>query len=419
LVEGSTDDIVWDAFGGKEAEASRPDYARLVALPMRNGVPLYELADGVLPAGVLDRLDVRSFGLPARFDAYANILAALGTGGYRDESLGIAGAVDNGSDHFTCFQFGYDWRRDLAENSARLHQFLQEKREYVRAERERRFGSAVREIRFDIVAHSMGGLLLRYYLRYGATELPDEGPLPPLTWEGAEWVDQAVLVGTPNAGAVQALRDLVEGMEPSRFRPEYEPAVIGTMPAAYQLLPRGRHGALLMSRGGLQERVEDVFDPVLWERMGWGLASPEQDDVLRLLLPGDPDPTSRRRTALEHQQKCLLRAKRVTEALDVPGRPPPGLELHLLAGDAVPTDAVLAVDVETGALEIVERQPGDGTVLRSSALMYERVGGEWSPRLLSPVEWSSVMFLFTDHLGLTEDPTFADNILFLLLEREH
>jgi hypothetical protein len=27
-----------------------------------------------------------------------------------------------------------------------------------------------------------------------------------------------------------------------------------------------------------------------------------------------------------------------------------------------------------------------------------------------------VTFLFTDHLGLTRDPAFADNVLYLLLE---
>ena len=37
--------------------------------------------------------------------------------------------------------------------------------------------------------------------------------------------------------------------------------------------------------------------------------------------------------------------------------------------------------------------------------------------LQSPIAWSGVQFLFSDHLGLTEDPAFADNVLFLLLEQ--
>jgi hypothetical protein len=49
--------------------------------------------------------------------------------------------------------------------------------------------------------------------------------------------------------------------------------------------------------------------------------------------------------------------------------------------------------------------------------MDERITGQWSPRLMSPIGWSDVIFLFTDHLGMTKDPAFTDNILFFLLEK--
>jgi hypothetical protein len=55
-------------------------------------------------------------------------------------------------------------------------------------------------------------------------------------------------------------------------------------------------------------------------------------------------------------------------------------------------------------------------VLCSSALLDERAGGSWSPGLVSPIDRTRVNFLFTDHLGLTRDPGFTDNLLFLLLE---
>jgi hypothetical protein len=78
---------------------------------------------------------------------------------------------------------------------------------------------------------------------------------------------------------------------------------------------------------------------------------------------------------------------------------------------------VITVD-RRGRLQIDQRSPGDGTVLRSSALMDERIGGPWQPRLVSPVPWSGVLFLFSDHLGLTRDPAFTDNVLFMLLEEQ-
>ena len=82
------------------------------------------------------------------------------------------------------------------------------------------------------------------------------------------------------------------------------------------------------------------------------------------------------------------------------------LRLKLIAGDAVPTDAVMEVDSDTGELKVIKKQPGDGIVLRSSALLDERIGNEWRPTLKSPIKWEDVTFLFTDHLGLTRDPVF-------------
>ena len=37
-------------------------------------------------------------------------------------------------------------------------------------------------------------------------------------------------------------------------------------------------------------------------------------------------------------------------------------------------------------------------------------------RLRTPVAWTSVRFLFNDHLGMTKDRAFTDNVLYLLLE---
>ena len=151
--------------------------------------------------------------------------------------------------------------------------------------------------------------------------------------------------------------------------------------------------------------------------MGWGLASPEEEDTLRRLLPGVQDAGERRRIALDHQRKALKRAERMWLALNVPASPPPGLALYLFAGDAVETDAVMAVDTGRGTLTVIGRGPGDGTVLRSSALMDERLGRAWTPSLASPIAWDQVLFMFSSHLGMTKDPNFTDNILFFLLEQ--
>jgi len=38
--------------------------------------------------------------------------------------------------------------------------------------------------------------------------------------------------------------------------------------------------------------------------------------------------------------------------------------------------------------------------------MDERVGSNIKGRLKTPIQWSNVLFLFSDHLGLTTDPVW-------------
>ncbi len=409
LTDPGSGRIVWGAFGGGGVKPQQAEGASLAALPMAEGVPLAQLRDDVVPDGVLEKMQFRLAGLPLELQAYTRILSTLGAGGYRDETFN-PGDIDWGDEHFTCFQFDYDWRRDNVENAQRLHRFLLEKRAYVRRELRRRDGVEV-EVRFDVVAHSMGGLLLRYLLRYGDADLPADGAPPELTWAGAGLVEKAVLIGPPNAGAVKALLNLVNGRKFGPLTPRYEAALLGTFPASYQLLPRARHGALVDERG----EPLDVLDPELWIEQGWGLASPEQDRMLALLLPAAPA-AARRRIALDHLRKSLARAASFHTALDRPAAPPAGTRLYLVAGDAVATSGRARYNPRAGRLEVIGTGPGDGQVLRSSALMDERLDGGWTPSLRTPIDWAHVTFLFNNHLGLTKDPEFTDNLLYLLLE---
>ncbi len=412
LVDESSRETVWGAFLGDFANPARDAGLRAFALPMGRGEPLGALRDTVVPTGVLSSFRLRLFGLPFEQRAYANILRNLGVGGYRDNELGESGAIDYGGQHFTCYQFPYDWRRDNAENAARLRDFILEKRAEVRAELVSRFGVDRPDLRFDLVAHSMGGLLSRYFLRYGAAPLPDDGSLPELTWAGAELVDQVILIGTPNAGSVQSLRDLVEGVGYGPFLPRYPVAAIGSLPSVYQLLPRPRHASVV----GADGLPVDVYDPAVWLRNGWGLASSENDEALRVLLPEVAAPDERRAIAVDHLTKSLERARQFAAALDRPAPAPPHAHLHLFAGGAEPTPARLRVG-EGGALAVASTRAGDGLVTRASAVLDERAGAPRTTRLRTPIDWQSITFLAADHLGMTRDPAFTDNLLYMLLEK--
>lgn len=186
------------------------------------------------------------------------------------------------------------------------------------------------------------------------------------------------------------------------------------MPAIYELLPRPRHGALVDAAD--RQRQLDIYNPDLWRDMKWGLADPDQDEVLAKLLPDIADRETRLAIVLDHQRKCLMKARQLHAALDVPASPPPHVTLHLFAGDSIDTPAVESVDLQSGEVATARSDPGDDTTTRASALMDERTDLAGGARLVSPIRWTSTMFLHTSHRGLTNDPLFTDNVLSLLLE---
>jgi len=410
LLDTASQRQVWGAFGGDSINPRRPEDLRLMAVPMQPGRSLAQLRDSVIANDALDRVHLSILpGIGIQQRAYAQMLATLGSGGYVDQQLGEAGVIDYGTDHYTCFQFPYDWRRSSVENAALLDQFIREKKRVVEAENLKRFGTRG-EVKFDIVAHSMGGLLTRYFLRYGSQPLPHNGGLPRLTWEGARHVDKVVLVATPNAGSSLAMQQINDGLALIPFVGDYPAALLGTMPAIYELFPRERQKTLLVDG-----QWRSPTDPVLWEEMEWGLANPESAETLATLLPEVTDPAERRAIALDHMRKCLRNAAQFHAALDRPAKPPGGIRMMLFAGDAIETTS--ALQGSPRKLEVLEKAPGDGTVARYSTVMDERHGSA-NPvgPLRSPIAWYDVNFLFKSHLDLTSDPTFSDTLLFFLLE---
>ena len=118
LVDEETHTVAWGAFGLGQVDPDSPEGARMLALPMAQGTPLSQLKDDVHSDGALDRVVVNFMGFPVQLNAYYNILRTLGVGGYRDQQLAEAMVVNYGDKHYTCFQFAYDWRRDIVESAS-------------------------------------------------------------------------------------------------------------------------------------------------------------------------------------------------------------------------------------------------------------------------------------------------------------
>ncbi|HUK82888.1 MAG TPA: hypothetical protein VLZ12_09695 [Verrucomicrobiae bacterium] len=409
LTDPKTKTIVWGQFTGEEMLANfSAEQLRLLSLPMEEGKNLDDLRDAVIPSGVLKVVKVRVLGLPLHVNAYKDMIDALEFGGYHGSGTNAAA----GKEYDTYFTFGYDWRRDLVDTAKQLHTFLQEKKKYLQKKYEEVYGVKDYDVKFDIVAHSMGGLIARYYLLYGDADLPADGSAPKVTWEGARNIDKAVIVGTPNAGYLDAFTELVEGLVFAHGVPRIEPATAGTWSTLYEMMPAPSLGMVVDERG---EKL-DLYDPALWIRMKWGLADPRQDKELAKLLPGIASSEKRRDIALDHLKKSLDRARQFAGAVGVDEVPPAGLSLHLFVGESIPTNARASVEEKTGKLKVVKQMPGDGKVASVSAIFNKSAGSkEDRPFVGSRIHWDSVTFLFAAHMGITRDPVFISNMLYILL----
>jgi pimeloyl-ACP methyl ester carboxylesterase len=404
LINKKTGQNLWGKFIGLEGFSVSNEKIRGLAIPMKMGKPLKDLNDDTVPSGTLDTVTVKIMGVSFKENAYLNLVNILNNGGFQPEGFPLA----PGRTYNTLFQFAYDWRRDLQWNAAKLHQFVLEKRKYLQEQYRAMYGMKDYNVQFDMIGHSMGGLVSRYFLRYGSADLPPDGQKPKITWAGSKYVDRFIILGTPNAGYLDTILEMQRGTD----TPPFPPALLGTWPTYYQMMPVPSRRSVVYADD--PKKAVDIFDIKVWIKMKWGLADPKQAETLKILLPDAKDDNERRLIALDHLGKCLKRAKRFIEIMEIKAQPPKDVRLYLVLGNAVKTTRRATADSQTGELNVVEYAPGDGKVSESSALFDERAGQQWAPYFSSPIAWRGIIQLRAAHMGITTDPAFKDNILFLL-----
>ena len=412
LKDSKTGENLWGEFTGMDGFRVSNDRLRKLAIPMEMGKPLKDLQDDTVPSGMLTTVTVRILGVSFKENAYLNLINILKDGGFQPEGF----PLEAGRTYNTLFMFSYDWRRDLQWNASKLHQFILKKRQYIQHQYEVLYGKKDYDVQFDLIGHSMGGLVSRYYLRYGTADLPPEGEKPNVTWAGSKYVDRLIILGTPNAGYLDTILEMQKGTE----TPPFPPALLGTWPTYYQMMPAPSRRSVLYEDD--PTKAVDMFDISTWLKMKWGLASPNQSEMLKVLLPDVKDEVERRRIAFDHLAKCLKRAKRFIEVMGVDATPPKDVKLYLVLGNAVKTTRRAYANPATGVLTVYDDPedekygyaPGDGKVTVSSALYDERAGQAWTPYFHSPIHWRGIIQLRAAHMGITTDPAFKDNILFLL-----
>jgi pimeloyl-ACP methyl ester carboxylesterase len=387
----------------------RPDGTR-VWLNLRNAIghfdlslpltlPLCDSKDDLVPSDLLVGTDARvprMFG----FTEYFDLLEILEAAGFR-----LAGTATDDDPAYHIFT--YDWRRDLVEAARRLHDML----ERLADERGDPDG------RFNLVAHSMGGLVARYYLRYGTRE-PSEGQ--PVTWAGARRVRNLVVIATPSGGAIHSLEALLYGSRVGLSYTTLAAPVLARMPSVYQLLPP--RGVASLVDHELSPLAADLHDVETWRRFGWGPYAP---GTVRRLAGFNEEEGEAYAPFLS---AVLERAAAFHRALDRAPEAPCPTRVIVVGGDCLPTLARAVVPEKVGLPPRFEPrnrkeaeamlQAGDGRVTRASLLSSHAESAADDAEQCGIPEAAQILIGSADHHGIYREPTFQSILLRALLRPE-
>jgi hypothetical protein len=195
---------VWAVSGGAAVQALRSLGRSLQDLALPPGAaPLDDLGDGVTAPRLVS--DVHLIPGLWKIDGYSRLVAGV-------ERRFDVRAGEN------LFAFPYDWRRD---NRAAAHRLARDSHGWLRAWRQR---SGNADARLIILAHSMGGLVARYFLE------PLDG------WRSTRML---ITFGTPYRGSLNALEFVANGLR-RRLGPiplADLSRLLRSFDSVYQLLP--------------------------------------------------------------------------------------------------------------------------------------------------------------------------------------
>ncbi|HEY0404934.1 MAG TPA: hypothetical protein VGC89_04360 [Pyrinomonadaceae bacterium] len=424
LINYETGEIVWPS-----AFRSSDDGLSLPISP-----DLASNRDNLVARKIVDTL--RLSRLVPEVYIYHDLLEALKRyGGYREGDWNNPGPD---GDHDTFYVLPYDWRRDNVETA----------RDFVRRLESLKLKLKRPDLRFNVVAHSMGGLIARYAARYGDADLPPEGaPLAP-TWAGAAHINKIIMFGTPNEGSADAFSTLLEGYSVTeglrrriRLLNKLSREDALSTPSLFQLLPH-RSAARFLDEN-LQPLEVDLYDPAVWRKYGWSAAN-DADFRQRYVsgkVFGDYAPF--RGGSLEeldaYLAAALHRAQRFHESLDVMEGSDSPVALFAFGGDCEETlnapiilrdekrqrwitlTAPRSFRASTGR-RVSEREateamfaPGDGRVTRRSVLAEDLAGQRRSDLFNTALPITYAVFACDRHGDLQNNKTLQDNALTALV----
>jgi hypothetical protein len=411
--------VIPGAFGSRlrdrrTGEETWPRSARFLLASNYRGLAVDIDAASLEPlTGDIEAWDIFEAGLGRDF--YGQVLRTLvEAGGYVRRTPGQA--PERGSRNF--YIYPYDWRLDNVRAARGLHELIGR----IRAD----YGNPAQQV--DVLAHSNGGLLARYYCRYGTAALPESGPFTP-TGAGRPAVRRLLLVGTPNFGTIQPVLSHLRGEELVLRQMPQE--VVASFSGAPEIMPHPAVPWAVDTRGQVLDY--DLYDIGTWQELGWSIFEPRV--ARRTVARHGGGAAGERHLAVlrEYFARHLRLGRRFVESLAVaapPGSEPPAF---IFGGDCNLTLARIVIERSAGEVLGRERpdditsprpgvdyaalmfEPGDLVVTRAS-LLGRRSLDIAAPRAqFESLQVAQSLFLCEQHQQLTGNPSFQDNLLHTLL----
>ena len=356
-------------------------------------------------------------------DFYGAIITTLEReGGYVRGTPGHLAA--SGSRRY--YLFPYDWRQDNVVTARKLDTFIEQIR--------RDYGDPA--LKVDIVAHSMGGLITRYYIQYGVTDVLDSNEFP-ASFAGAAKIRTAILLGTPNLGSVTGLHSLLIGHTVGWQAIPTE--ALATMPSVYELLPHPVTNWIVDPQGHPLER--DLFFVGTWSAYRWSVFDPAVERRVKSRFASEAAGAASVDVLQRYFAKRIERARRFVWSLTYNEEQQAPVKMVVFGGDCTLTPARVVLEPppasEIGGVPSARLrpqdirapeagvdysrlmlEPGDGEVTKPSLLARESLDPTVprSDDVFFPLAYA--FFLCVDHAQLTGNINFQDNLLNVLLERE-
>ena len=351
-------------------------------------------------------------------DFYGKIVQTLGEiGEYHLTEVGQK--VDKTRKNY--YVFFYDWRQDNVETARKLADFIDQ----IRIDYDDP------GLKVDIIAHSMGGLISRYYIRYGREDVLDSNDFP-VNMYGGKRVRRVILLGTPNLGSVKILNLFIDGVNLGT-REKIHTETLATMPSLFQLFPHPLNNWIITAEGKRLDR--DLFDIDLWRRFQWSIFDPGVRERIRDSFTNAQASSEYLELLEAYFEKNLERARRFVWSLTVP-LPEDHPKLIVFGGVCHLTSArILVEEVEGESLirmlpeEIMRPvsgidynalllEPGDGSVTKASLLGRDVLDPSIPRHKYSFFPLDHAFLLCEKHNSLTGNINFQDNLLNELFLRD-